>query len=52
MVGTTCKADLIHTDSYVCLFKGIHGISDDKKGDLEIISVVFQKANEPVSWHV
>lgn len=40
------------TPMYACLFLGVCGVSGDKKGDLELISVVSRKANEPDSWHV
>lgn len=40
------------TPMYVCLFISTYGVSDDKKDDLEVISVASRKANEPVSWHV
>lgn len=34
------------------VFIGVHGVGDDRKGDLEVTSVASQKANEPVAWHI
>lgn len=34
------------------VFIGVHGVGDDRKGDLEVTSVASQKANKPVAWHI
>lgn len=53
MVGLLAKlVSSAQTPVDAGVFKGVHGVGDDRKGDLEVTSVASQKANEPAAWHI
>lgn len=53
MVGLLAKLfSSTQTPVDAAVFIGVHGVDDDRKGDLEVTSVASQKANKPGAWHI